>query len=86
MKLLGLSVSIFLFMLTPSLFSQTKKSVKYEYKKYEKFDFAEIGVEGEAGAPGDLSISPRLRNEFRNKLPERENFNREMTQAIEGIR
>jgi hypothetical protein len=67
-------------------FAQDKKGVKYEYKKYEKFDFSEIGVEGEAGAPGDISISPRLRNEFKNKLPERTNFNREMNQAIEGIR
>lgn len=63
-----------------------KKTIRYEYKKLEKFDFAEIGVEGEAGSPGDLSISPRLRNEFRNKLPERENFNKEMKKAIEGIR
>ena len=63
-----------------------KATVKYEYKKYEKFDFDEIGVEGESGAPGDLSISPRVRNEFRNKLPERQNFNQEMKRSIEGIR
>lgn len=66
--------------------AEDKKNIRYEYKKYEKFDFDEIGVEGEAGSPGDLSISPRLRNEFRNKLPERENFNREMKKAIDGIR
>lgn len=63
-----------------------EKKVRYEYKKLEKFDFEEIGVEGEAGAPGDISISPRLRNEFKNKLPERQNFNKEMKKAIEGIR
>lgn len=63
-----------------------KKNVRYEYKKYEKFDFAEIGVEGEAGSPGDISISPRLRNEFKNKLPERDDFKKEMKKAIEGIR
>ena len=62
------------------------KSVRYEYKKFEKFDFDEIGVEGEAGSPGDLSITPRARNEFRNKLPERTNFNREMKKAVEVIR
>jgi hypothetical protein len=66
--------------------AQDKKSVRYEYKKYEKFDFEEIGVQGEAGSPGDISISPRLRNEFRNKLPERVNFNKEMKKAIDGIR
>ena len=63
-----------------------KKKVRYEYKKFEKFDFDEIGVEGEAGSPGDLSINPRARNEFRNKLPERTNFNKEMRKAVEVIR
>jgi len=65
---------------------ETKKNTRYEYKKYERFDFDEIGVEGESGSPGDISISPRLRNEFKNKLPERSNFNQEMRNAIDGIR
>jgi len=76
---------LFIFFVTSAM-AEDKKNIRYEYKKYEKFDFDEIGVEGEAGSPGDLSISPRLRNEFRNKLPERENFNREMKKAIDGIR
>jgi hypothetical protein len=68
-------------------YAQDKKSnVRYEYKKYEKFDFDEISVEGEAGAPSDISISPRLRNEFVNKLPERKNFNKEMKKAVDAIR
>ncbi len=67
-------------------FAAETKNTRYEYKKFEKFDFDEIGVEGEAGSPGDISISPRLRNEFKNKLPERQNFNKEMKKAIEGIR
>lgn len=62
------------------------KNIKYEYKKYEKFDFDEISVEGEAGSPGDISISPRLRKEFKNNLPERNSFNKEMRKAINGIR
>ncbi len=74
------------FLLSISVFAQEKGNVRYEYKKFEKFDFDEIGVEGEAGAPGDISISPRLRKEFRNKLPERSNFNKEMKKAIDGIR
>lgn len=77
---------LILAIISTSAFAQNKKNIRYEYKKYEKFDFEEIGVEGEAGSPGDLSISPRLRNEFRNKLPERANFNKEMKKAIEGIR
>lgn len=62
------------------------KNIRYEYKKFEKFDFDEIGVEGEAGSPGDISVTPRLRNEFKNKLPERQNFNKEMKKAIDGLR
>ncbi len=62
------------------------KKIRYEYKKFEKFDFDEIGVEGESGSPGDISVSPRLRNEFKNKLPERQNFNKEMKKAVDGIR
>ena len=67
-------------------FADDKKNVRYEYKKFEKFDFDEIGVEGEAGSPGDISISPRLRKEFTNKLPEKKNFNKEMKKAVDGIR
>jgi hypothetical protein len=63
-----------------------EKNIRYEYKKFERFDFQEIGVEGEAGSPGDLSINPRVRSEFKNRLPERQNFNKEMKKAIEGIR
>jgi hypothetical protein len=79
---------IFLLLIFVSFhsFAQDKKNVRYEYKKFEKFDFDEIGVEGEAGAPGDISVSPRLRNEFKNKLPERLDFNKEMKKAIDGIR
>jgi hypothetical protein len=73
-------------LLSASVFAEEKGNVKYEYKKFEKFDFDEIGVEGEAGSPGDISISPRLRNEFKNRLPERQNFNKEMKKAIDGIR
>jgi hypothetical protein len=82
MKILILMV----ILLNVSSYAQDKSNVRYEYKKFEKFDFNEIGVEGEAGAPGDISISPRLRNEFKNKLPERNNFQKEMKNAIDGIR
>jgi hypothetical protein len=81
-----LSFSILLVLLSGSAISDEKNNVRYEYKKFEKFDFDEIGVEGEAGSPGDISVTPRLRNEFKNKLPERQNFNKEMKKAVEGIR
>jgi hypothetical protein len=79
---------LFIFSLTlfiGTVFAQ-EKTVRYEYKKFEKFDFEEIGVDGEAGSPGDISISPRLRKEFQNKLPERQNFNKEMKKAVDAIR
>ena len=63
-----------------------KKKVKYEYKKYEKFDFEALNVEGGASSPGDLSISPRFRKKFRNKIPERQNFNSEMKRALDSVR
>lgn len=77
--------ALFLVISLPVL-AQQKGNVRYEYKKVEKFDFDEIGVEGEAGSPSDISISPRLRKEFKNNLPERQNFNKEMKKAIDGIR
>jgi hypothetical protein len=77
---------LFSLLFSISALAQEKKNVRYEYKKFEKFDFDEIGVEGEAGAPGDISISPRLRKEMKNKLPERANFNKEMKKSIDVIR
>ncbi len=62
------------------------KRVYYEYKKYEKFDFGVIDVEGGGNSPGDLSISPRFRKKFRNKIPERRQFNNEMKKALDSIR
>ncbi len=82
-----MKIFILIALISLPAFAQEKpKSIRYEYKKFEKFDFDEIGVEGEAGSPGDLSITPRARNEFRNKLPERLNFNKEMKKAVEVIR
>lgn len=63
-----------------------KKNVKYEYKKYEKFDFSAIDVEGGSSSPGDLSISPRFRKRFRNKIPERKQFHNEMKRALDSVR
>ncbi len=69
-------------------FAQNKegKRVNYEYKKHEKFDFEVIGVEGETGAPGDLSVAPTPRKDYENRLPERRDFRKEMRKAANGIR
>jgi hypothetical protein len=62
------------------------KNVKYEYKKYERFDFSVIDVEGGSNSPGDLSISPRFRKKFKNKIPERKQFHNEMKRALDSVR
>jgi hypothetical protein len=74
-------------LLTLSLGSYAqKKKVNYEYKKYEKFDFSSINVEGSLSSPGDLSINSRMRKKFRNPIPERKNFNKEMKRNLDIIR
>lgn len=81
-----MKILIFLLMLTLSLSAFADKKIKYEYKKYERFDFSVIDIEGGANSPGDLSISPRFRKRFRNKIPERKNFHREMKKALDAVR
>jgi hypothetical protein len=78
-------IFLFILSLTSLVFSDSKK-INYEYKKFERFDLSEIDVEGESGAPGDLSINPRLRKEFQNMLPDRPNFNKEIKRSLERIR
>lgn len=60
--------------------------VIYKYKKYQKFDFEDLVIEGETGSPGDLSIAPRYQRKFKNKLPYRKNFNAELRRSVERIR
>lgn len=63
-----------------------KSKIRYEYKKYEKFDFSAINVEGSLSSPGDLSINSRLKKKFRNPIPERKNFNKELIRNLDIIR
>ena len=68
-------------------FSQGRKGkVTYKYKKYEKFDFEDMVIEGDMGSPGDLSISPRFQRKFKNPLPIRWDFKPQIRKAIERIR
>ena len=63
-----------------------KDKVIVKYRDSETFDLDELSVEGDGSTPGDLSVSDRFRNEFRNKLPHRYNFNPEIRSAVEAIR
>lgn len=81
-----LFVIIFIFFTSLSFANESEKKIYYEYKKYEKFDFGAIDVEGGGSSPGDLSISPRFRKKFKNKIPERKQFNNEMKKALDSVR
>lgn len=63
-----------------------QERIRYEYKKYQKFDFEDIAIEGDTGNPGDLSIASRYQKKFKNKLPYRVNFNPEIARAVERVR
>ncbi|GAB4009501.1 MAG: hypothetical protein Fur0010_00210 [Bdellovibrio sp.] len=88
------SLLVVLFMsltsLSTSSFAQTKQNDKerviYKYKKYQKFDFEDLVIEGETGAPTDLSISPRFKRVYKNPLPYRKNFNDEIRKSMERVR
>ncbi|MDD0852427.1 hypothetical protein HBN50_04925 [Halobacteriovorax sp. GB3] len=83
MKVLAL---IFLFLSVSSFAQGGKEKIIYKYKKFESFDFENIVIEGETGAPDSLSISPRFAKRFKNRLPYRKNFNAEIRKGIERVR
>lgn len=66
--------------------SEEKIDVIYKYKKYERFDFENFSIDGVLGGPGDLSINPRIRRRFSNKLPYRKDFKDKIRKAVESIR
>jgi len=66
--------------------AQAKKGkIIYKYKKVERFDFDALDIIGNNKSPGDLSIGPRFKKKFKNKIPQRKNFNREMIKSIDSI-
>jgi hypothetical protein len=62
------------------------KKVIYTYKQYEKFDFDDLNIEGDTGAPSDISISPIHEKRFTNRLPYRKSFIVEIKKGIERVR
>ena len=80
---------IFLFIcsLLSSVHAQqaSKKKIVYEYKKYEKFDFGDMSIEGSKGGLGDLSVNPRYQVRFGNELPKKPNFNKEMIDSVDNL-
>lgn len=82
--LIGLAILSLSFVASAQ--SKKKERIIYKYKKYQKFDFEDITIEGETGSPPDLGVDTRLQRKFRNKLPYRKNFNPEIRKGIERIR
>lgn len=62
------------------------KKIVYTYKQFEKFDFDDLNIEGDTGAPNDLSISPIHEKSFTNRLPYRRSFTVEIKKGIERVR
>lgn len=85
MKIIKILLIISFLVLTAAVFGKTPKTI-YKYKKFEKFDFEDMVIEGETGSPGDLSVTSRFQRKFKNKLPYRKNFNAEIKKAVERVR
>ena len=66
--------------------SKVKEKVIYKYKKFEEINLDEINVDGELGAPGEITISRRYLKRFKNRLPSKPNFDFEMMKGLERIR
>ncbi|MCB9094432.1 MAG: hypothetical protein H6621_05115 [Halobacteriovoraceae bacterium] len=63
----------------------SKKNIVYKYKKFEQFDFDKFSVQGDSSSPGDISVNPRFRVKFKNKLPEKKSFNTEVLDSLDMI-
>ncbi len=66
--------------------SYKKGRTIYKYRKYQKFDFENLTIDGERGLPEALSVSRGNRFKYKNRLPYRKNFNPEIKKGIERIR
>ena len=79
-------VVVFLIVISTAGVAQKRGKVIYKYKKFQEFDLEKLSIEGETGAPGDLSSDSRFQRAFKNKLPLRKNFNPELRRSVEVIR
>lgn len=84
---------LFLSLITQSAFAQAEleesqpgKKVIYTYKKYEKFDFDDLNIEGDSSSYGEISISPMQERTFKNKLPYKKSFAKEIKKGIQRVR
>lgn len=77
--------SYFALVFSQNNISTSEKKINYEYKKYEKFDFGELGIDGSASGMNDFSLNPRFQSRFNNQLPRKNNFHREMYDGVTAM-
>jgi len=70
-----------------SSFSQSRENPKviYRYKKFEKFVLDDLVID-RGGIGSSIDISERYRRKFKNKLPEKKNFNIELIHGVQTIK
>lgn len=56
-----------------------------KYKQYEKFDFDSLSLRSDDDIPDDFTLSKRFQNDFKNPLPVKKSFHREMIDNIDSI-
>jgi hypothetical protein len=87
-----MKILLFVFITAMSFSSIAKddkpetKKVIYTYKQFEKFDFDDLNIDGESGAPNDISVSPIHEKRYTNRLPYRRSFVMEIRKGIERVR
>ncbi len=75
-----------LFLFSASIGAQEQRKIVFRYKKYEKFQFDNLTVKGDSVAPADITIDARSGLEFKNRLPQRPDFNDRIREAAISVR
>lgn len=81
----ALTILLTILFVLNSYSKESKNKIVYKYKQYEKFDFEDMLIEGDSGGPGDLSINPRFQRYYKNRLPNKPDFNKEIKNTIDSI-
>ena len=67
-------------------YSQEKRKVKVQYKKYEYLDLGKLKVEGNFMAPTDIFIQEQAKKNVKQRLYDRKHFKKETYRDVLSIR